>query len=170
MIIFQSSSCLKHRKSSTMLSLVITLFFLDQGITISGASVSSLRLVLTSFWAFVDGILTYAALPDGADLTNHQQKWKLLEKRILGLMASMIDDLPLSHVIYDWTDPLTFPSISKRPLGQAKDFLWHHWLDSRLSSLQTSPTQTRLHSTRSNRYYWHHVTPRSHNPSWVDLP
>ena len=41
-------------------------------------------------------------------------------------MASMIDNLFLSHVIYDWTDPLTFPSISKRLSGQAKDFLWHH--------------------------------------------
>ena len=41
-------------------------------------------------------------------------------------MANMIDDLLLSHVVYDWTDPLIFPSISKRPLGQAKDFLWHH--------------------------------------------
>ena len=28
-------------------------------------------------------------------------------------MASMIDDSLLSHVVYDWTDPLTFPSISK---------------------------------------------------------
>ena len=42
-----------------------------------------------------------AALPIGVELTNRQQKWKLLDKHILGLMASMIDDLPLSHVIYD---------------------------------------------------------------------
>ena len=28
-------------------------------------------------------------------------------------MASTIDDLLLSHVVYEWTDPLTFPSISK---------------------------------------------------------
>ena len=43
----------------------------------------------------------YAALPAGAELTNRQQKWKLLDKRILGLMASTIGDLPLSHVIDD---------------------------------------------------------------------
>ena len=171
MIISQISFCLNtERQSSTILSLVTTLFFLDHGIAISGASISSLRLVLTLFWAFEDETLTYAALPAGADLTNRQQKWKLLDKRILGLTASIIDDLPLSHVAYDWTDPLTFPSISKRPLGQAKDFLWHHWLCSRLSSLQASPTQTRSHSTCSDRYHWHDVTPRSHNPSWVDPP
>jgi RNase P/RNase MRP subunit POP5 len=28
-------------------------------------------------------------------------------------MASTIDDSLLSHVIYDWADPATFPSISK---------------------------------------------------------
>ena len=66
-----------------------------------------------SVWEFVDGNLTYAALPAGADLADRQQKWKLLDKRILGLMASTIDDSLLSHVVYEWTDPLTFPSISK---------------------------------------------------------
>ena len=62
---------------------------------------------------FVDGTLIYAVLPMGADLADHQQKWKLLDKHILGLMASMIDDLLLSHVVYDWADPAMFPSISK---------------------------------------------------------
>ena len=66
-----------------------------------------------SVWEFVDGTLTYAALPAGADLADRQQKWKLLDKRILGLMASTIDDSLLSHVVYDWADPVTFPSISK---------------------------------------------------------
>ena len=69
-----------------------------------------------SVWEFVDGTLTYiyyAVLPAGADLADHQQKWKLLDKCILGLMASMIDNLLLSHVIYDWADPAMFPSISK---------------------------------------------------------
>ena len=66
-----------------------------------------------SVWEFVNGTLMYAALPVRADLAEHQQKWKLLDKRILGLMASTIDDSLLSHVIYDWADPATFPSISK---------------------------------------------------------
>ena len=66
-----------------------------------------------SVWEFVDGTLMYAELPAGADLADHQQKWKLLDKHILGLMASTIDDLLLSYVIYDWADPAMFPSISK---------------------------------------------------------
>ena len=57
--------------------------------------------------------LSHMWLPAGADLADRQQKWKLLDKRILGLMASMIDDSLLSHVVYEWTDSLTFPSISK---------------------------------------------------------
>jgi hypothetical protein len=61
----------------------------------------------------VDGTLTYTSLPAGADLADCQTKWKLLDKHIFGLMASTIDNLLLSHVIYDWADPATFPSISK---------------------------------------------------------
>jgi hypothetical protein len=79
--------------------------------------VRSKRIVSTlsvySVWEFVDGILTYASLPAGADLADCQQKWKLLDKCILGLMASTIDDSLLSHVIYDWADRATFTSISK---------------------------------------------------------
>ena len=66
-----------------------------------------------SVWEFVDGTLTYAALPVGADLADRQQKWQLLDKCILGLMASTIDDSLLTHVVYEWANPLTFPSISK---------------------------------------------------------
>jgi hypothetical protein len=77
----------------------------------------SKRIVSTlsaySVWEFVDGTLTYASLPAGQDLADRQQKWKLLDKCILGLMASTIDDSLLSHVIYDWADPATSPSISK---------------------------------------------------------
>ena len=66
-----------------------------------------------SVWEFVDGTITYAALPVGADLADRQQKWKLLDKHILGLMASTIDDPLLSHIVYNWTDSAMFPSISK---------------------------------------------------------
>jgi hypothetical protein len=45
-----------------------------------------------SVWEFVDGILTYTSLPVGGDLADRQQKWKLLDKHILGLMASTIDN------------------------------------------------------------------------------
>ena len=79
----------------------------------SGASISSLCLVLTLFGSlYIDGTLMYAALPAGADLAD-QQKWKLLDKCILGLMASTIDNALLSHVVYKWADPATFPSVSK---------------------------------------------------------
>jgi RNase P/RNase MRP subunit POP5 len=61
----------------------------------------------------VDGTLTYTFLPAGGDLADCQQKWKLLDKHILSLMASTIDNSLLSHVIYDWANPTTFPSISK---------------------------------------------------------
>ena len=73
---------------------------------------------------FVDGTLMYAVLPMGADLADRQQKWKLLDKHILGLMASMIDDSLLSHVIYDWADPATFPSISKALWDKLKKTLF----------------------------------------------
>ena len=66
-----------------------------------------------SVWKFVDGTIMYAVLHVGADLADRQQKWKPLDKHILGLMASTIDDLLLSHVVYDWADPIMFPSISK---------------------------------------------------------
>ena len=66
-----------------------------------------------SVWEFVDGTLMYAVFPVGANLADHQQKWKLLDKHILGLMASTIDDSLLSHVVNNWADPATFPSISK---------------------------------------------------------
>jgi hypothetical protein len=86
----------------------------------------SKRMVSTlsaySVWEFVDGTLTYTSLPAGADLADRQQKWKLLDKCILGLLASPIDDSLLSHVIYDGADPTTFPSISKALWNKLKAF------------------------------------------------
>jgi len=62
-----------------------------------------------SMWKFVDGTLTYTAQADAAN----RLKWKLLEKRVLGLMASTISDSLLTHMNYEWTDPVICPSISK---------------------------------------------------------
>jgi len=62
-----------------------------------------------SVWEFIDGTLTYAAQADAAD----RLKWKLLDKWVLGLMASTINDSLLTHMNYKWTDPVTCPSISK---------------------------------------------------------
>jgi len=60
-------------------------------------------------WEFVDGTLTYAAQADAAN----QLKWKLLDKWVLGLMASTMNDSLLTHVNYEWTDQVVCPSILK---------------------------------------------------------
>ena len=78
----------------------------------------------------------YVALFNRADIANRQQKWKLLDKHILGPMASMIDNSLLSHVIYEWTDPLTFSSISKDIWDKLKDSLLHYQFCSCLLSFQ----------------------------------
>jgi len=62
-----------------------------------------------SVWEFIDGTLTFAAQADAAD----QLKWKLLDKWVLGLIASTISDSLLTHVSYEWTDPVVCPSILK---------------------------------------------------------
>jgi len=62
-----------------------------------------------SVWEFVDGTLTYAAQPD----TVAQLKWKLLDKWVLGLMASTINNSLLTHVNYEWADPVVCPLILK---------------------------------------------------------
>jgi len=56
-------------------------------------------------WEFVDGTLTYTAQADGAD----RLKWKLLDKQVLGLMASTINDSLLMQVNYEWADLVVCP-------------------------------------------------------------
>jgi len=65
--------------------------------------------LLTPWWKFVDGTLTFAAQADAAD----QFRWKLLDKWVLGLMASTISDSLLTHVSYEWANSIVCPSISK---------------------------------------------------------
>ena len=60
-------------------------------------------------WEFVDSTLTYASQADAADWL----KWKLLDNRVLGLMASTINNSLLTHVSYEWMDPVVCPSILK---------------------------------------------------------
>jgi len=62
-----------------------------------------------SVWEFVDDSLTYTAQADAAN----RLQWKLLDKCVLGLMASTISDSLLTHVNYEWTDPVVCPSILK---------------------------------------------------------
>ena len=72
-------------------------------------------------WKIVEGTTTYtmvrAAAAAGAAATN-QEKWKVLDKRVLGLIASMLNDNLISHMDYKWAPPVsgaaaTFPSVAK---------------------------------------------------------
>ena len=60
-------------------------------------------------WEFVDGTLTYTTQTNAAN----QLKWKLLDKQVLGLMASTINHSLLTHVNYKWTNPVICPLIWK---------------------------------------------------------
>jgi len=62
-----------------------------------------------SMWEFLNGTLTFTAQADAAD----QLRWKLLDKRVLGLMASTISNSLLTHMSYEWADPVVCPSILK---------------------------------------------------------
>ena len=64
-------------------------------------------------WEIVDGTLTYVSVPAG-----DQEKWKLLDKCVLGLITNTLSDSLINHINYEWT-PLvsgaaaTFPSVAK---------------------------------------------------------
>ena len=64
-------------------------------------------------WEIADGMLTYVSVP-AAD----QNKWKLLDKHMLGLVASTLSDSLINHINYEWTPPVgsaatAFPSVAK---------------------------------------------------------
>ena len=64
-------------------------------------------------WEIVEGTNTYAST-----IAADQEKWKLLDKRVLGLIASTLDDSLINHVSYMWAPPVgttapTFPSVAK---------------------------------------------------------
>ena len=64
-------------------------------------------------WEIVEGTNTYAGT-----LPADQEKWKLLDRRVLGLVASTLDDSLINHVNYTWVPPVgtaapTFPSVAK---------------------------------------------------------
>ena len=64
-------------------------------------------------WKIVKGTNTYAST-----IAADQEKWKLLDRRVLGLITSTLNDSLINHVTYTWTPPvgttaLTFPSVAK---------------------------------------------------------
>ena len=74
-----------------------------------------IRTTLSAYrvWEIVEGTNTYAST-----LAADQEKWKLLDRRVLSLIASTINDSLINHVIYAWaplvgTAPPTFPSVAK---------------------------------------------------------
>ena len=62
-----------------------------------------------SVFEFVDGSLLYTTMTSAAD----QQKWKMLDCRVLGFIAGTISNSLTTHVNYDWEDQTTCPSVSK---------------------------------------------------------
>ena len=64
-------------------------------------------------WEIIEGTNTYAST-----IAADQEKWKLLDRRMLGLIASTLDDSLINHVSYTWAPPVgaatpTFPSVAK---------------------------------------------------------
>ena len=64
-------------------------------------------------WKIIEGTNTYATT-----IAADQGGWKLLDRCMLGLIASTLDDSLINHVTYTWVPPvgtaaLTFPSVAK---------------------------------------------------------
>ena len=64
-------------------------------------------------WEIVEGTNTYATT-----IVADQEKWKLLDRCVLGLIANTLNDTLINHFSYTWA-PLvgaatpTFPSVAK---------------------------------------------------------
>ena len=66
-------------------------------------------------WEIIDGTLTYASM---GTIVADQERWKLLDKHMLGLVASTLSDSLINHVNYTWTPLIggaatTYPSVAK---------------------------------------------------------
>ena len=64
-------------------------------------------------WEIVEGTLTYAST-----IAVDQEKWKLLDRRVLSLVASTPNNSLINHITYTWAPPTgtavpTFPSVAK---------------------------------------------------------
>ena len=64
-------------------------------------------------WEIIEGTNTYAST-----IAADQEKWKLLDRHMLGLIASTLDNTLINHVSYTWVPPVgtappTFPSVAK---------------------------------------------------------
>ena len=71
-------------------------------------------------WEIIEGTNTYATT-----IVADQEKWKLLDRCMLGLIASTLDDSLINHVSYTyvgssvWYHATNLPLCGKSPHGQA---------------------------------------------------
>ena len=69
-------------------------------------------------WEIVEGTNTYAIT-----IAADQEKWKLLDRHMLGLIASTLDDSLINHVLYTymgssgWNRSTNLPFYGKSPHG-----------------------------------------------------
>ena len=61
-----------------------------------------------SVWGFIDGTRTFANTIQG-----DQEKWKVVDKRVCGIIANTLTDALVHNVSYDYADPAVCISVSK---------------------------------------------------------
>ena len=62
-----------------------------------------------SMFEFIDGTLIHNGLQD----TDDHNKWKMLDRCVLGLMAGTVNNSLTSHVDFEWADQQNYPSVVK---------------------------------------------------------
>ena len=61
-----------------------------------------------SVWGFIDSTCTFANTTPG-----DQEKWKVVDKRVCGIIANTLTDALVHNVSYDYADPAVCISVSK---------------------------------------------------------
>ena len=108
-------------------------------------------------WEIVKGTNTYATT-----IVADQEKWKLLDRHMLGLVASTLDDSLINHVTYTWVPPVgtaapTFPSVAKALMDKlhtlfgttgltGQFLLFHKMMRNQVNPAQQARTSVLLYS------------------------
>ena len=98
-----------------------------------------------SVFEFVDGTLLYTAMVGATD----QQKWKMLDQRVLGFIAGTISDSLTTHVNYDWVDQVACPSVSKALWEKLKSLFGTTGLAGQFNLFHKA-LRTRIHPRSAN--------------------
>ena len=61
-----------------------------------------------SVWRFIDGTCTFANT-----ITGNQEKWKVVDKRVCGIIANTLTDALVQNVSYEYANPAICISVSK---------------------------------------------------------